>query len=124
MATIETNLQQGYFETGVDTFSSDQASSEWEERQKSRAEEVVTVHDTAKVETEVDGMKGALAETENSTDELRSRSLLRTSPGRATARDVHREGAVAGLRKRKRQHGWTCPQPHGNAVFLCLFWIV
>ena len=46
--------------------SGDQASFEWVERPKSRAEELVTVHDTVILETEVDGMKGALAETEDS----------------------------------------------------------
>ena len=45
-ATIETNLQLGDLETGVDSLSDDQASSGWEEHQKSRAEELVTVHDT------------------------------------------------------------------------------
>ena len=30
------------------------------------------------------------------------------------------EGAVAGLRTRRQQHDWTCPQPHGNAVFFFL----
>ena len=91
-ATIGTNL-----ETGAGSLSRDQASSEWEERQKSRSEELVTIHDTVNLQTEVGCMKGALAETQNSlagdeassewaeerqksrTDELRSRLLLRRS---------------------------------------------
>ena len=40
-ATIETNPRQGDLETGVGSLSGE-ASSEWEERQKSRAEELVT----------------------------------------------------------------------------------
>ena len=32
----------------------------------------------------------------------------------------HGKGAVAGLRKRRQQHGWACPRPHGNAVFFFL----
>ena len=42
--TIETNLWQGDLETRVRSFSGDQESSELE-RQKSRAEELVTIHD-------------------------------------------------------------------------------
>ena len=30
--------------------------------------------------------------------------------------------AVAGLRKRRRQHGWTCPQLHGSGVFFFFPW--
>ena len=78
-ATIETNLRQGDLEgdfTETET-AGDEALSEWaEEFQKSRA------------------------------DELRCRSLLRRVffCGRATAwTEVHRERAVAGLRKRTRQ---------------------
>ena len=59
-------------------------------------------------------------------DELRSRSLLRRSFPQSMRRvfvalrqhgwDVHREGAVADLLKRRRQHGRPSPQFHGNAV--------
>ena len=91
-ATIETNLWQGDLETGVGSLSGDQASSEWEERQKSRV------------------------------DELRSRSLLRKSSPQSVRRFLwpcDSTGGCAqrrGLRKRRGQHGWRCPQPHGNAV--------
>ena len=64
-ATMETNLRQGDLETGLGSLSGDQASSEWEERQKSRA------------------------------DELRSRSLLRRSSPQSMRRGFvavrHRE---------------------------------
>ena len=63
---LETNLRRATFETGLGSLSGDQASSEWEERQKSRADELVTIHDTVNLETELDCMKGTLAETENS----------------------------------------------------------
>ena len=33
---------------------------------------------------------------------------------------MRRKGAVPGLRKRRQQHGWMCPQPHDNAVFFFL----
>ena len=50
-ATIETSLWQGDLETSVGSLSGDQASSEWEERQKSRADEFVTIHDAVNLET-------------------------------------------------------------------------
>ena len=66
LTAIETNLRQGDLETGVGSLSGDQASTEWEERQRSRAEELVIVQDTVNLETEVDGMEGNLTEMENS----------------------------------------------------------
>ena len=69
-ATIGTNLRRGDLETGVGSLSGDQASSEWEERQKSGAEELVTVHDTVNLETEVE------EELQTSrADEIRNRSF-------------------------------------------------
>ena len=65
---------------------------QWEERQKSRA------------------------------NEHRSRSLLRRSSPQSVRRFLWPcEGAVVCLPKRRRQLGWTCPQPHGNAVVVCFF---
>ena len=100
-ATIETNLQQGDFETGVGSLFGCRPSGRrsW---QKSRA------------------------------GELRSRSLLRRSSPQSVRRFfvavrhhgwMCTEGAVVGLRKRRRQHGLTCPQLHGNAVRV-FFWVV
>ena len=54
-ATMKTNLRQGYLNIWVDSLSGDQASSESEERQKSRADGLVTVRDAVNLETEVDG---------------------------------------------------------------------
>ena len=65
-ATIETNPQQGDFETGVDSLTGGQASSEWEERQKSRA------------------------------DELRSRSLLRMSSPQSMRRFLRPRDSTGG----------------------------
>ena len=82
-------------ETATSLATGDQTSSEWEEeRQKSRA------------------------------DELRSKSLLRRWSPQPMERflwscdstDVQREGAVAGLRKRMRQHG------HSSKAMLCSFY--
>ena len=47
--------------------------------------------------------------------------LIFAAPPRDTARGAtfffFEEGAVACLSKHRQQHGWTCPLPHGNAVF-------
>ena len=105
-AAIEMNLRQGDVETGTDSLPGDEALSEWEERQKGRAEELVTIHDTVNLETEVDGTKGALAETENSLagDEASSEWEEERQKGRADelrSRLLLRRFFVA-----VRQHGW------------------
>ena len=40
-------------------------------------------------------------------------TVLATAPGGVK----DEKGLWLACRERRRQHGWTCPRPHGNAVF-------
>ena len=77
-------------------------------------EEVAIV--TATIETNLrQGMKGQMETDSNEkrrADELRSRSLLRRSSPQSMRRFLWPCDSTGGLwlRKRRRQHWWTCPQ--------------
>ena len=114
------------------SLAGDEASSERQERQKSRADaprsrllqrrlpqfvcgccvEAATSLATGSEERQkcrADQLVGELLLGRSSPQSMR-RFLWACDSTDGCAQDV------AGLRKHRRQHGWTCPRPHGNAV--------